>query len=109
MWVGYERGSASEATLSFFHCLTLPQQSSATGTPIIQNNGFHDVTSELQVLQDQLQARDAKIVELEREAAVLRDDGAIGGKDLVSLGIDLIEFFVSLKRLHMINFYKIHP
>jgi E3 ubiquitin-protein ligase BRE1 len=60
--------------MHFLHFLTLLQQSSAVGTPIIQNNGCHDVPSELQVLQDQLNARDAKIVELEKEAAVLRDE-----------------------------------
>ena len=60
--------------MHFLHFLTLLKQSSAIGTPIIQNNGYHDVSSELQVLQDQLKARDAKVMELEKEAAVLRDE-----------------------------------
>jgi E3 ubiquitin-protein ligase BRE1 len=59
--------------MHFLHFLTL-LQSSAIGTPTIPTNGYHDASSEMQVLQDQLNARDAKIAELEKETTVLRDE-----------------------------------
>ena len=93
----------------FLHFLTLLKQS-AIGTPIIQNNGYHEVSSELQVLQDQLKARDAKIMELEKEAAVLRDEKTMIQLEVRSLQVQVEnlshEFFVSSKHLRMINFSK---
>ena len=104
MWVGYERGRASKATLSHgewfgfvssvgiyilmrsLHFLTFLWQSSAADTLVIQNNGFHDMSSELQVLQEQLKARDAKIVELEKEAALLRDE-----KTMIQLEVRILQ------------------
>jgi hypothetical protein len=50
------------------------QQSSTSATPIIPYDGFHDASSEIQILVGQLKARDTKIVELEREAVLLRDE-----------------------------------
>ncbi|KAF8160794.1 BRE1 E3 ubiquitin ligase-domain-containing protein [Crassisporium funariophilum] len=44
--------------------------------PPVQGNGIHD-TTELEILQEQLKNREAKIVDLEREAALLKDEKTI--------------------------------
>ncbi|KAJ3508382.1 hypothetical protein NLJ89_g5785 [Agrocybe chaxingu] len=49
-----------------------PLRTPAAASPHTQSNGFHD-PSEVEVLNEQLRARDAKIMDLEKEAALLRD------------------------------------
>ncbi|KAF8904461.1 hypothetical protein CPB84DRAFT_1845408 [Gymnopilus junonius] len=44
----------------------------AASPPTTQSNGFHD-SSEIEILQEQIKARDLKILELEKETALLRD------------------------------------
>ena len=48
---------------------------------MIQQNGIHDST-ELDILREQIKSRDTKIVELEKEAALLRDE-----KDMLTLEV----------------------
>jgi len=48
---------------------------------VIQQNGIHDST-ELDILREQIKSRDTKIVELEKEAALLRDE-----KDMLTLEV----------------------
>ncbi|CAA7261702.1 unnamed protein product [Cyclocybe aegerita] len=49
-----------------------PLRTPAAASPHTQSNGFHD-PSEVEVLNEQLRTRDAKIMDLEKEAALLRD------------------------------------
>lgn len=74
-----------------FHFLTFLWQSSAAGTPIIQNNGFLDISSELQLLGEQLKGRDAKIVELEKEAALLRDEKMMMQLEVRIIQVEILE------------------
>jgi len=61
-----------DLTVNLFPILIFVQPSPApVGSPI-QSNGFHD-PSEVDILREQLQSRDSKIMELEKEAALLRD------------------------------------
>lgn len=83
----------------FLHFLTVLLQSSAAGTPIIQNNGYHDMSSEVQVFQDQLKARDAKIMELEKEGAVLRDE-----KMMMQLEVSVFGWRF---RIYLMNFLSV--
>ena len=80
------------------------QQSSTSATPIIPYNGFHEASSEIQILQEQLETRDTKIVDLEREAVLLRDEKTalqleVRPSQLESPSISYI-VLVSLKYLH---------
>lgn len=80
-WFGYWLIGGTFAHELIFSRLICVQPSSIPATPVIQQNGIHDST-ELDILREQIKSRDTKIVELEKEAALLRDE-----KDMLTLEV----------------------
>jgi E3 ubiquitin-protein ligase BRE1 len=65
------------------------QPSPAPVASPIQSNGFPN-PSEVDILQEQLQSRDSKIMELEKEAALLRDQ-----KTMIELEVGCLSSFLA--------------
>ncbi|PPR05855.1 hypothetical protein CVT26_010135 [Gymnopilus dilepis] len=75
----------------------------AAPSPAVQTNGVHD-SSEIDVLQEQILARDIKIIELEKEAALLRDQKTMLELDQMAQSYDFVSETPPYKAL--VNHYS---